>query len=568
MSEKGIKPRIVNKNEDLFDLISEMKISNKVKWVSDGVGEDYKSWHPNSPILLDAMTGFGKNSFVENSLLPHAKDINQKVLIISNRIANNLQLKMRIANMVGCGHIIDEHSMLGLNKQEAFNYVRILSYQRLNTYIKDATQIEKLKSYRFVVLDECHFFTSDSLFNNQTWKIFRDSIRIFLNSVRIYMTSTSQEILPEIVNIESELGYSNKYMVCSFAQSQYRPPKEILHYKFKRNYSYITPYYFNEPKEIIEKIQSDKSKNKWCVFVTSMQIGKKFVEELGTDSVFISKDSKGSDKEDGDVYTEIISKESFSYKVLITTSVLDNGINLKDPLLKNIVIFSTDQVELTQMIGRKRIMDNESLNLFICNRDTKYFSSKLNSMLSQLNAIKHFKKNSYEFFYNSYNNQIDYELTLIQGYLFIEDNPEKKLSFGINELAVKKLKSDCEFYQRMIEKIKNGDDAAYIKEVLGWLGLKKKYNATSWLNYVSDDVLKNKFIEFLDSYVDKDLNREEFLSFGTEFKERVIISYGKQPTDRPDRSYKATRMRSFFTKYCLNYTIEIKSEVYTLRKLN
>jgi len=90
------------------------------KRVADGIGDHFKintkhnfeietdtdKWEPNQPVFISAQTGQGKNYFVENTLLPYVKELNrkkhtdQKVLILSNRIALRLQTENRIKKSV------------------------------------------------------------------------------------------------------------------------------------------------------------------------------------------------------------------------------------------------------------------------------------------------------------------------------------------------------------------------------------------------------------------------------------------------------------------------------------
>lgn len=59
---------------------------------------------------------------------------------------------------------------------------------------------------------------------------------------------------------------------------------------------------------------------------------------------------------------------SFSQRVLIATKVLDNGINLKDPSLRHIVIEAYEKTTFLQMLGRKRQIDtHESIHLYLKN---------------------------------------------------------------------------------------------------------------------------------------------------------------------------------------------------------
>lgn len=72
----------------------------------------------------------------------------------------------------------------------------------------------------------------------------------------------------------------------------------------------------------------------------------------------------------GKVVKWCIVKEKRSKKILITTSVMDNGISLEDEYLRNIVIMADTKETFIQMLGRKRIKNNnEKLNLYILKRD-------------------------------------------------------------------------------------------------------------------------------------------------------------------------------------------------------
>ena len=81
-----------------------------------------------------------------------------------------------------------------------------------------------------------------------------------------------------------------------------------------------------------------------------------------------AKQAKNSDKEDVVFITagymnepesakevdKIIRSSKQVARVLIATSVLDNGINIKDIDLRNLVIIADTKTEFMQMIGRKR----------------------------------------------------------------------------------------------------------------------------------------------------------------------------------------------------------------------
>jgi len=144
-------------------------------YVSDGVGEGYKLWESHKPVFISAQTGRGKNTFIEDVLIPHVIDLNyqnnvdNKILIISNRIAANTQQKERIK---------------GSRVAEVILYQGFFKFKSSN----------KLEKYKYIVCDECHFFTSDSSFNPSTSLILNEIIHNFHDSIRIYMSSTFTDV--------------------------------------------------------------------------------------------------------------------------------------------------------------------------------------------------------------------------------------------------------------------------------------------------------------------------------------------------------------------------------------
>lgn len=99
--------------------------------------------------------------------------------------------------------------------------------------------------------------------------------------------------------------------------------------------------------------------NKWIVFVDSKREGhalKELLKEAGVSAAYVDRDTSEPQKARND----IIQYEKFNQPVLITTQVLDNGINICDEAVKNIVIFYTDRTEFIQALGRKRLLNKEA----------------------------------------------------------------------------------------------------------------------------------------------------------------------------------------------------------------
>lgn len=147
-------------------------------------------------------------------------------------------------------------------------------------------------------------------------------------------------------------------------------------YNTKNDYSYLDIKYFKYIKDIIQLIKNDYSDDKWMIFVTSIKKGEKIVEELkdnNIDSTFIKSGSSNKEKK------RITSESKFSKKVLVTTKCLDNGINIKDEQVKNLVVMAYDKITFIQEIGRIRfnILDAPNINLYIPTFSMKNFHGKI-----------------------------------------------------------------------------------------------------------------------------------------------------------------------------------------------
>ena len=113
-----------------------------------------------------------------------------------------------------------------------------------------------------------------------------------------------------------------------------------------------------------------------------------------------SREKINSNDEVNDEYNYIIDNEIFRPKILISTSVLDNGINIKndgrnssDKVL-NIVIDSFDRTEFIQMLGRIRRNSEDKINLYIKKYSTddlkKLLKNDVKSLLQRLQNATNF----------------------------------------------------------------------------------------------------------------------------------------------------------------------------------
>lgn len=376
-------------------LFSKSFSPQEIKWqkmpdvyVSEAIGRaEISKWrnyildkyNPQSThLLISAQTGRGKNHFVTTELIPFARANGEEVLYISNRVALDNQQKKKIARATHTAFPTTGDNQRGYDYENTFGNVTVITYQRLLGWFASKDE-EWFRRFRYVIIDECHFFYSDALFNAHTGYILESIVRRFTFCVRIYMTATFEDVIkpiqyyegkysPRILGeFESTLSEAGHFYDNSFA------------YEFPRDFSNCKCKFFTDTDQIVELIRNSKaSGDKWMIFVTAKRAGKELCEKLekaGISACYIDRDSKNDpDYMVRAMWVHIVDTGTLPKHVLITTSVLDNGFSICDHDVKNIVICSDDKTEFLQENGRFRADKTTIVNLYIRKLDNKRYA--------------------------------------------------------------------------------------------------------------------------------------------------------------------------------------------------
>ena len=191
----------------------------------------------------------------------------------------------------------------------------------------------------------------------------------------------------------------------SFADNGYSEIQPIYYGNFK-DYSYITPKIIDLDRDdsknngdnsvddlvqYVETIGVDKD-NKMVIFVESKTYGEKlekaFKDTGVASAIFINaknRNDKDEDETAKQAFNKIVETERFEQDILITTAVLDNGVNIKDEKVKHLLILSFDRTQYLQMLGRLR--NCEELTLYIPRNPKAMVQSKLNVTRGQLYKV-------------------------------------------------------------------------------------------------------------------------------------------------------------------------------------
>lgn len=115
---------------------------------------------------------------------------------------------------------------------------------------------------------------------------------------------------------------------------EYFSSKITATYTAEADYSYIESVSYYTKKDTLLKILDNiPADEKAVVFGDN----KERLQELNrrySNSAYLS----GDNKETNPVFSEIVQTEHFECRMLFTTKVLDNGVNLKDKAIKHIII--------------------------------------------------------------------------------------------------------------------------------------------------------------------------------------------------------------------------------------
>lgn len=497
--------------------------------VSAGIGDVYKQWSHRTAVMISSQTGSGKNTFILKHLLPYAKDTNRQVFIFSNRIALNIQQKKLLMQQMSIPDIYTDEE---LRQQKTFGSVTILNYHEALNYLNYLgfayTIGYNVPSSGYAIFDEAHFFLNDATYNAYTENILTQLIHIFSLFTRIYMTATPNEVAPIISSLEYNnpdrlhTSFNDMSRIFHHSQNEQKlicdPDIALQIYHFKRDYSKYNIKFFTDETAIQEEIKSAGPKNKWLYFMNSTARQNKLKQDLSKElsnkiTLFDSR------KIDSSKDWEKICNGEIPKHVLVTTSVLDNGINITDPHLHNIVIECETPNNLIQMLGRKRLQGNESVNVYIQVPTEDFLTKRIRDIEKMRNFIRNYRM--YPATFLQYNWQ-GFE-TKFRNLFYINANQQLVL----NNFAETALINQHQFYSKILSDMQKASkiyspDAltVYPQMVLKQLGLPTQIK---WLDNSDLNQAKENIIRLFDDHLASDVPEEQRANFYQTFRENAKI---------------------------------------------
>lgn len=519
-------------------------------------------WRADTPVFISAQTGKGKTTLILKNFLPVLMELGGKMLIACSREALKYQYKRDVAKQVA-PEMLEDFTDSGLDKQHSFGMIDVYSYQELD-FKKD------LEPYAMVVLDECHYFINDAVFNKSTYRVLHKILQTQKTARRVYMTATPDEAFPELIAEEREnLGkiYSIKCMAgctpyyystgcCNNTVNEYLPHSII--YSFKRDYQYLAPFFFSSDEGLIKMIQKTPPEEKTIIFVRSKNKGKELEKRLGREAEYIDADLKLDDKKDE--FRSIVVKNTFDKKVLIVTKFLDVGVNLKDLMIKNIVIYTSCKTDVLQMIGRRRRLNKtEKVALYLYVPEKDEIQKELKSLYyKQAEIVENIR---------SIKTDLKGRIDDIPFPVYIDNGHKDFNRFSLK--AVNYLVAEKKNLLEYIEgkRAECSIDHYIAGYYLKWLGLDiEKTDNNRWIDKLSDSTVTNIEMVIV-PVLGRILTEEEW----RKIKKDLLNLYEKHEgvktrRDRKEEGLGVTSIRRFFEKIGAAYSVNKKNNGYIFER--
>lgn len=520
-------------------------------FVSEALKDEILHWDDPIPIAIFSDTGTGKNTFIEEVIIPHAIRYGKTILLLSNRVALGRQTKRRLARLYGVEYMLEDYTDQGLDRFTEIENLTMISYQQFAYwYNSNAYKLAELikKRFDYVICDEAHFFTSDSPFNAFTDIILNYIISHFTDSVCIYMTATPDEIFPilKMKQRKDRCSYMNR--------SGYQfYPYDWKVYRFGHDYSHLNVFSFETMEDLAMLING--SDEKWAVFVESIKDGETLCSMVN-DAVLVTADSKKPTNPTYNTFKMITDEEWFEDRVLVSTSVLENGINIKDRRLKKVAIFSNDKVRFIQMLGRIRRIDGCLLEVYIPDVTEQEVRKKYNA-ISRINTAYRNYEASRTDFYNRYVHE-DVLQTNVKDQVTILNTGE----IHLNELSRIKIGLlDLKFWEDMKTQYEHGEQFPVLKEKFKWI--EKTFAETCQRGLHKTAESRQRLVDFLEDYVDKEIHHEQQREFCEDISDLFRAAYGRRKKDTNDQQrYGLKIIRERLAEHNLPYVISNKNREY------
>ncbi len=418
--------------------------AEKERWAyaSGLIGDAFQHWE-NGRVLLDMGTGRGKNEFIIKRLVSWCVDEMLTNMIIGRVLclcplktlhAEMLQRRMEAANAESDG----EPTEIAMTYDALYEFMlEVQTYQYIEArYRNDPASLKKyLARFKYIVADECHYFTDFSSYGINTYLSLEVLQKAEADHVVIYMSATGEEtykLLEETAKI----------------------PEDRI-YQLPQDYRHIKQKYFYSRENLVMMLKSLPEDEKAVIFVSSGEDLLKMKEIFGDTAAYYCSDNNPKYGKRFNELTECVKDRELQKRYFFTTKAFGIGTEIKDRTVKHLYIDQWKPTDIIQSAGRKRPLDvDDTCTVYFRDYDADWYYGDLKKFKAIVTeelkpAVAYLAgAEAFEVFRNSgMPDSINKKIRKCR----IMEFDDAKGEYRVNLLGVRQLKRELELLNEMLE---------------------------------------------------------------------------------------------------------------------
>ena len=418
--------------------------AEKERWAyaSELIGDAFQHWG-NGRVLLDMGTGRGKNEFIIKKLVSWLVDEMLKNTTIGRVLClcplNTLYDEMLQRRTEAAIAEVDGEPMEIAMINDAFykNMLEVRTYQNIETkYRNDPASLKKyLAEFKYIVADECHYFTDFSSYGMNTYLSLEVLQKAEADHVVIYMSATGEETY-------------------KLLEETSKTPEDRI-YKLPQDYQHIKQKYFYSRENLVRMLKSLPEDEKAVIFVSSGEDLLKMKEIFGDTAAYYCSENNPKYGKMFNKLTECVKDRELQKRYLFTTKAFGIGTEIKDRTVKHLYIDQWKPTDIIQSTGRKRPLDvDDTCTVYFRDYDADWYYGDLKKFMAIVTeelkpAVAYLAgAEAFEAFRNSGTpDSINNKIRKCK----IMEFDDAKGEYRVNPLGVRQLKRELELLNEMLE---------------------------------------------------------------------------------------------------------------------
>lgn len=419
--------------------------AEKERWAyaSELIGDAFQHWG-NGRVLLDMGTGRGKNEFIIKKLVSWLVDEMLKKMAIVGRVLYLCPLNTLHAEMLqrrteaAIAEVDGEPAEIAMTCDAFYeNMLEVRTYQNIETkYRNDPASLKKyLAGFKYIVADECHYFTDFSSYGMNTYLSLEVLQKAEADHVVIYMSATGEETY-------------------KLLEETSKTPEDRI-YKLPQDYQHIKQKYFYSRENLVMMLKSLPEDEKAVIFVSSGEDLLKMKEIFGDTAAYYCSENNPKYGKMFNKLTDCIKDRELQKRYLFTTKAFGIGTEIKDRTVKHLYIDQWKPTDIIQSTGRKRSLDvDDTCTVYFRDYDADWYYGDLKKfkaiVIEELKpAVAYLAgAEAFEVFRNSGTpDSINNKIRKCK----IMEFDDAKGEYRVNPLGVRQLKRELELLNEMLE---------------------------------------------------------------------------------------------------------------------